>query len=197
MRTRTTRVVAIVAPLLFACMDGSWTYAQTKADGNARSTPVQINGLSVLPPGGPGWVRVPDHDPSQVEFFKQAGDSTYLLNAELRDLGGMSLSNADDVLAYLRTALKESPRQENMKSSFAIETTVGAACASFDMRAEDSHSPRRPGVTFDIEVHGLYCLHPKASGVMAIMEYSRRARKGKAHAGERSERGVHQRRECH
>jgi hypothetical protein len=186
MRKRTAQLALIATAFLFG-MSGSRPQAQTNTE-RAQPVPIQINGLSVVPPTVRGWVRGPSGQGSfQIEFFKQIGDSTYLLNGELRDVDGMPLSNADEVLAYLKMALQESPRQENMKTSFAIESTFGAPCASFDMQAEDSHSPRRPGVTFDIEAHGLYCVHPIASGVLAIIEYSRRAPRGQAHAGERSE----------
>jgi TPR repeat protein len=149
---------------------------------------VEINGLSVVPPGGPGWVRGDDGaNPFFVQFALPGGMSTYIVSAELMHLGDVPMGDAADIMAYLKEQLQEHPRQQNPRVTFAIETAVGPPCTSFDMQAEDAQSPKLPQGVFELDVRGLFCLHPTMPDVLVAVEYSRRTPKGWAHVAERSE----------
>jgi TPR repeat protein len=149
---------------------------------------VEINGLSVVPPSGPGWVRGDDGtNPFFVQFALPGGMSTYILSAELMYLGDVRLGDAADVMAYLKEQLQENPRQQNLRVTFAIETAVGPPCTSFDMQAEDAQSPKFPRGVFELDVRGLFCLHPTMPHALVAVQYSRRTPKGWTHVAERSE----------
>ena len=103
------------------------------------------------------------------------------LNFDINDLQKLSV--------HLKTLdkLKEGRRQSNMKLELRTDTSTGQPCMRFDLEAEDSDVPNKPGITFIIDAHGLYCPHPKDSKVIALIEYTRRTPKGDSFIAERSE----------
>jgi len=153
---------------------------------------VRLNGFSIIPPTGL-WTRVGSDAESkelaEVGFRKQIGNSTYVLNAFLSDLEGSGLNSINDVLSGMKTASKfrESPRQRNMRSTFSIVNILDTACVRFDMQAEDTQPWQKAGSTYDIDSHGLYCLHPITFSFLAGIEYSRRTPKGTPHVGDPTE----------
>jgi hypothetical protein len=163
--------------------DGAQTAA--KARQPAR---LELEGLSVVPPAGRNWVRGDDgKNPVHVEFWLRGGGlSTYFVRAGLRDAGDAPLRDAADIVSYLEAFLAADHRMENQRVTFAIDTAAGPACASFDLQAEDSTSPKLRGGVFEVDVRGLFCLHPTVPDVLVVVEYSRRTPRGRKHAADRS-----------
>jgi hypothetical protein len=161
--------------------------AQTIAEARQPAR-LELEGLSVVPPAGRNWVRGDDGtNPGHVEYgLRGGGLSSYFVRAYLSHVGDRPVRDADDVVAYLKAFLAAGDRMENQRVTFAIETAVGAACASYDLQAEDASSPKLPGGVFELDVRGLSCLHPTVPDVLVIVEYSRRTPRGRKHAADRS-----------
>jgi TPR repeat protein len=149
---------------------------------------LELKGLSVVPPAGRNWVRGDDGaNPVHAEFHLRRGRvSTYFVRAGLRRVGDAPLHDAAAIVDYLKAFLAAYHRMENQRVTFAIETAAGAECASFDLQAEDASSPKLRGGVFEIDVRGLFCLHPTVPDVLVVVEYSRRTPRGRRHAADRS-----------
>lgn len=175
--------------LLFIC---SVSHAQTSPH-SASSERIHLNGFSIIPPSGRGWVRKDDpnklENVFEVKFGKMTGDSIYILHAELFDSGGIALQNTNEMIAYLKTTprMQPNPRQKRLKFTITADMTLGNGCVRFDDDSEDTQDPARPDLVFEIDSHGYFCVHPKAQGVFAVVEYTRTTPKGTPHAGETAE----------
>lgn len=149
-----------------------------------------FNGFSVLPPDGPGWnwVGRPGQEKSRffnVTFVKQDGDRTYVSRVILADAGGKDNSDLDDLMGWLKnsTFLREGPRQMGITYDLHRDDTLGTGCVRYDFDAVDTRPANRPGMVFDLDAHGMYCVHPLDPGVLVQIGYSRRSPQGLPYVG--------------
>ena len=162
---------------------------------------LEFNGFSVLPPGGADWSSAnvntlsDDRNPT-VSFVKKDGDLTFYADGKIMDFNdGIDPRDEEELQdpEKLMKAVKgtklfqEGPRQTNMVSTFGVDESLGTPCVRFDLNAEDTQVPGRPGETFKLDSHGYYCHHPISENVILHILYSRRAPKSESYIAGKEE----------
>ncbi len=148
----------------------------------------QFNGFSVLPPRGKDWNWVGRDGQDTSHFFnatfvkRPSGTTpnTYVAIVEVLHTEGRKFVTSEQLHSYVKNLniMQEGPRQQNVKSVFAIDHTLGPLCVRFDLEATDPSVLGWSGSIFNVDVHGFTCVHTKTADVLVTIAYSRRTLQG-------------------
>ena len=157
----------------------------------------QFNGFSVLPPKGKNWNWVGRDGQDTSHFYNstfvkrppQATLNTYVAIVEVVNSVGRKFVTSEQLYSYVKNLkiMQEGPRQQNVKSVFVIDDTLGPTCVRFDLEATDPSVPGWSVSIFNVDVHGIMCVHTKTADVLVTIAYPRRTVQGHRPLGDNDE----------
>ncbi|MDH3378436.1 MAG: hypothetical protein OEQ39_15960 [Gammaproteobacteria bacterium] len=154
---------------------------------------LQFNGFSVLSPNGKyqNWVGRDGQDAAHLlnaTFVKrppQTTPNTYIAMVEIINAQGGKFATSERLHNYVKNLqiMQAAPRQQIVKSAFAIDDALGPLYVRFDLEATDPSVPGWSESTFNVDVRGYQYVHFRAADFLVTIAYSRRTLQGNSPLG--------------
>ena len=147
---------------------------------------LDFHGFSILPPQGKDWYVV-EKDPRAVAFRKKLMERprqpedlnhTFAALAGAVDLKQPTFDSPTELREFVERSLQGEGRFSLIESRVVLDGSLGFDCMRYDAIQEERGNPRAAGFVLVITMHGLFCPHPYAPGLIVHVHYSERRVQG-------------------